>query len=724
MDATAGSPNTVLRPAMQDFDQLVAPLTDAEEHVANALAQLTDGWTVYVQPRVGLDQPDFIAVHDRDGVCAVEVKGWIPNEVRRNEDGEFELLVDTDSWMRTSEQPRFEASRYRSTIFDQFFALPDDGGSPPPEVRAIVVLPYFTTEQAIELFSHDGIHDAEELVRVWGGDVLGAFDEVVRGPGGDAPRPASIARLRQHVVASERRDVPPELAAPSSAGVLEIATNPSGVHTRRVRGAAGSGKTYALAARAARLASESKRVLVLSFNVTLANRLQSLATDRCHELGANPTLITCANFHTFCTRVVQDAEVAGYQMAPPPGAPWTVAIVSKVEQAFEQGFRREYDAILVDEGQDFTLDWWMLLRSRVLGPQGEMLLMVDPTQDLYGRSAWTADDSIAGAGFSGGWTDLGGSYRLPDDLREFTNTLAAGHVDGTPITAQRAPDHDDVVIDRTGGSIRHWTNVERVNDLGRAVGLEVVRILRENPTLKPGDVTFLCEYHHDGVAAVRVIEDAGIPVHHIFSRDPDAPRRRRKHRFWPGIPEVKGCTIHSFKGWEAPAVVVGIGADTRAEQVAYVALTRSAARTSGKPAIVSVVNAHKGLAALQTDFESIAPQMPERLVREPARPLPVAPPATPVPFSAPTAFVPTAEEPLSPPAHASPDPVEVVPASEPRSPAGPSSVFAAPPPAIFDPAGPSVVPDPPAFAPPTPPGSGTASAPASSWSPPVPTSTN
>ena len=46
-----------------------------------------------------------------------------------------------------------------------------------------------------------------------------------------------------------------------------------------------------------------------------------------------------------------------------------------------------------------------------------MLLVADPTQDVYDKRAWTDEEQMLGAGFSGPWTELHGSYRLPSDLR-------------------------------------------------------------------------------------------------------------------------------------------------------------------------------------------------------------------------------------------------------------------------------------------------------------------
>ncbi|WP_420450862.1 AAA family ATPase [Ilumatobacter sp.] len=603
MPSAFGPPTITLRPPLDALDQLVEPLDPGELQVLRSLATLGPGWTVYTKPRVGLDRLDFLVFHDVHGVCAIEVVGWTPDRARPGEHGDVELLGSDGLWAPTAADPRLVASRTRASLFDQFYALPEHGGTPTSAIRAVLVLPALTTAQAHALLPVRPPDEPESLVGVFGGDTIAeAARDVVVGLGCAVPPAPSLSKLRRHINASERiRST--RAPAWSSDGVRDLALNPGGELTRMVRGAAGSGKSFGLTGRAAHLAADGKRVLILSLNVTLANRLRSMANERCHEIGANPTLIACSNFHSFCTRVVQDAELAGYQLSAPRGAPWTVGIVAKATQAFEEGFRAPYDAVLVDEGQDFTIEWWNLLRRHVLAPGGEMLAVGDPTQDIYDRdelSAATIGDAARA------WAQLDESHRLPADLLDLTNEFAAEHLDGEQVSG-RTPAGPD----QAARTVRRWIDVDRVPLLGRAVGREVVRLLRDDPQLRPGDVAFVCDYHHDGVAAVRVIEEAGIPVHHIFSRDPDAPRRVRKHRFWPDADAVKGCTAHSLKGWEVPAVVTGIGVDDRAARLAYIAMTRVSIRPDGTPSYISIVNADRRLDAFGRRFDA-RPATPPR----------------------------------------------------------------------------------------------------------------
>jgi hypothetical protein len=47
-------------------------------------------------------------------------------------------------------------------------------------------------------------------------------------------------------------------------------------------------------------------------------------------------------------------------------------------------------------------------------------------------------------------------------------------------------------------------------------------------------------------------------VNHVFEDDYDKKIHRHKKAFWMGDSRLKMSTIHSFKGWEVPNVIVVI----------------------------------------------------------------------------------------------------------------------------------------------------------------------
>ena len=411
---------------------------------------------------------------------------------------------------------------------------------------------------------------------------------------------------------SRMASMPPAALSSSSPVRLSVAArrvveNVEHLPIRGLRGPAGCGKSFALTARAARLSAVGKRVLVLSFNQTLAVHLRQLVEARCDELDADADGVTCTSFHAWCASVVDDAAQSGVHVDEPVRGTWPERIVAKAEAAFDAGFDRRFDAVLVDEGQDFTPAWWNLLRRRAVVPGGEMLLSFDPTVDLYRQGSWDDAGQFESAGFTEPWIEMDGCYRMAPALTESTNRFAQTFL-GEDAVVPTAPDDQVEVVGHISSAVRSWVNVDRVAELGAAIGREVVRLLADHPSLSPADVVYICEYHHDGLAAAAVIEAAGYPVHHVYSRDPDE-RHQRKRGFDPASPAVKGCTVHSFKGWEIPAVVLGIGMEVRSTRLAYASMTRVSSTAGLDESALVVVNADPRMADFEATFELAMPQL-------------------------------------------------------------------------------------------------------------------
>jgi hypothetical protein len=594
-----------VQPDWAELDCMSTPLNEGEQQVLKVLAELDNEWTIYVQPRLGLDQPDFIAVHPAYGICVVEVKDWCPGRYRQSATGVISY-ADGNNWVPTSEAPRQQAHRYRTAICNRLTEIVDDfpGLS---SIRGVVVMPRLTNAQADALFTAGRVNENDTFIRVFGYDALTREPLMVL-TGCRQPKIRSVSSsvldalrrtLAEPEVNSDQRR--PLLLRPAAAN---IANNPSNARIRRVRGAAGCGKSLGLAARAAHLAQEGKEVLVVSFNSTLPHYLRDLAARRCRDLGAPLSRITFVHLHALCARAVDDSRAAGLDVHAgvlPGVLPAHEELIDRGIEAYHLGFGRQFDAVLVDEGQDFSLKWWNFLRLSVCRPDGELLLVADPTQDVYGKRAWTDEQRMVGAGFSGPWTELRGSYRMPPDLTpvvaEFAQ-LALGDWDVNPSVPADHP-QNELPFQPT---VRRWVNAERGASMGDFLGQEVVDLLNANPDLSPSDVVFLANSHDEGLRAVKVIEGAGFAVQHVFGTTP-AEKRDRKMRFWGTAAGVKGCTYQSFKGWESRAVVMSVGCGEQQHRNAYVGLTRVKGDRANRSAFVTVVNSDRGLRSFQERFE-------------------------------------------------------------------------------------------------------------------------
>ncbi len=153
----------------------------------------------------------------------------------------------------------------------------------------------------------------------------------------------------------------------------------------RVQGCAGSGKTMLAVEEAKRLAGEGKRVLLLCFNRLLAGYLRQ-ATENADEVVAS-------GFHELCWSICEEVGVEPQK----PGADLDTTTYWREQlplTAFEQLDRYEprFDAVIVDEGQDFLPDWWAMIES-LLTPDGRLVFFYDPNQDIFETGAAIPIDS-------------------------------------------------------------------------------------------------------------------------------------------------------------------------------------------------------------------------------------------------------------------------------------------------------------------------------------------
>jgi hypothetical protein len=591
---------------MTEISELPTPLTRGEMLTLDLLRDgLSDEWEIYVQPHLNGLRPDFVLLHEIHGIAVYEVKDWnlqaldyfyadVPPRLYGRRDGRrFSLAAD---------DPMMKVAAYKEEISELYCpSLPNRVG--------------FGVITAGVIFPNAGI---EELVTLFG-DVYRsslAYDQNVL-VGAEVIEQRDIERVfplhsRQNgsmttEVAAELRSwlIEPDVSADQRKPLeldrrqQRLATSRTGSGYRRIRGPAGAGKSLVLAARAAELAKEGKTVLVATFNITLLNYLRDLAVRRWRNRSLSQN-VTWLNFHQWCKRI---AIVAGerdqYKHLWAEGwADRDDILNSELPELIVSLYGRDgqvqlprYDAILVDEGQDYRLKWWNALRQS-LNDGGEMLLVADPTQDLYETAAAWTEEAMTGAGFPGGqWTTLKSSYRLPPALIPLTRDFAERFLPHKNINILAESPQVELPLGQTH---LRWFQVPD-NRSEEASVAEALRL----PCSVPGrpiawaDLTLLVIDKEVGARIVQRLQSHGIRVLHTFYSGSE--ERRRKLAFYKGAANPKATTIHSFKGWESNALVVCLGdaKSDRARSAAYAAMTRL--KRSDHASVLSVVCSCDGL---------------------------------------------------------------------------------------------------------------------------------
>jgi thymidylate kinase len=137
-------------------------------------------------------------------------------------------------------------------------------------------------------------------------------------------------------------------------------------------GGAGTGKTVLAIKKARMVAAEGGQVLFLCFNEMLAKRIRK-------EIGRNNDSITVGAFFEYCVKLMKIQE----QYAQHSSDPLTYSkVLPQVLGQYLDTHNLRYDAIIVDEGQDFSPKMWEVI-TRMLAPNGIFYVFYDPDQNIF-----------------------------------------------------------------------------------------------------------------------------------------------------------------------------------------------------------------------------------------------------------------------------------------------------------------------------------------------------
>lgn len=191
-----------------------------------------------------------------------------------------------------------------------------------------------------------------------------------------------------------------------------------GDKNRLIRGVAGSGKTIILASRAKMLAKQNPdwKILILCYNISLANFIQQMILHMINEpedlfdFTSDPNIevvhtqnIIVRNFHSW---LKSDLKIREQQIPE---------IIEKIEK--KETILPYYDAVLIDEGQDFEADWLRLVTLLINEKTNSLLLVEDRAQTIYKRKRSYLQDT--GLSFQGRSKVLSINYRNTKQIVKF-----------------------------------------------------------------------------------------------------------------------------------------------------------------------------------------------------------------------------------------------------------------------------------------------------------------
>ncbi|MFB8372279.1 3'-5' exonuclease [Paenibacillus taichungensis] len=186
---------------------------------------------------------------------------------------------------------------------------------------------------------------------------------------------------------------------------------------RLIRGVAGSGKTLVLVSRARMLAKANPdwNILVLCYGSTLSQYLRQAIVQKMAEpedlfdfkdqdvLSSHESNIQVSTFHSW---LGQQFRIMDRKLP---------VLMDKISQGLQE--LPKYDAILIDEGQDFDADWLKLVSACLNEETQSLLLVEDRAQTIFKRKNSLAQDT--GLDFRGRSKILTINYRNTAQIVQF-----------------------------------------------------------------------------------------------------------------------------------------------------------------------------------------------------------------------------------------------------------------------------------------------------------------
>ncbi|ECU9386460.1 TPA: DEAD/DEAH box helicase [Salmonella enterica subsp. diarizonae serovar 61:l,v:z35] len=559
-------------------------ITWGERRVAQRLeTHLGDDCLIWYDIPVGrqYQHPDFVIIDPSSGLIFLEVKDWRRGTFRHADP--LAVILETGQGLIREKNPLVQVREYACVTADMLSQDPRLQQTGLYEGKLNLAWAYgvvFTniTRQQLNALSADGAVEAifPEALTICQDEMTESvspqsFREKIAGLFTTRFRPAISPPMRDII----RRHLFPEIAIPTKKSdsnlqkvmdiQQELLARNIGEGHRVIHGVAGSGKTLILLYRCQYLAENSERpVLVLCFNITLANYIRECIADK----GLSQK-VHVYHFHDWC-----GVTARKFNLTVTREGPRFDNSFAALESAVDTGTLTDtgYDAVLIDEGHDFDRRWLALIARLFDNSKRSLLLMYDDAQSLYRRER-ALNFSLASVGIQaqGRTSVLRINYRNPECILSFAYAFSRDYFE-----KHRNQEVPLVLPEACGDKGKAPDIIQCISAEDEA--LHVVDWLGKKYDLtgRWGDMAVLCPTQYSAQCLTAVMEERGIPFVISFT---SADKKHYSHK----DNVVHLLTFQSSKGLEFPFVAVinasfiHKGAEDEGEAIPalYVAFTRT-----------------------------------------------------------------------------------------------------------------------------------------------------
>lgn len=396
----------IFYPSLEKIAKFKVPPTEGERTLLDFLGRvLDDSYEVYFNPYLNGDRPDVLIMREGNGVLVIEVKDWNLDNFTLNEKKKW-VYIPNGSIVKS---PIDQVLKYKNNLFDLhvdqllekkikdlrhfnivacavYFHCASQG-----KVDNLLVNPYSEDKKYqtflkynIDLIGRDSLN-ADNFKKILDNHYLSLSkksiyftDDIYQ----------NFKRLLTPTIHQKADGIPYNYSQKQKD--IIYSTNP----VQRVKGVFGSGKTTVLAARAVQAYKRAlnrtnyPKVLILTYNITLKNFIHDKLMRVDETFPVESFIII--NYHSFINAELNNLNI---DVVVPNNYP-----EEKVGEYLEDHYYSnvllfdkhkseivKYDAVLIDEIQDYHRPWMEIIKNYFREPEGDYVLFGDVKQNIYGQ---------------------------------------------------------------------------------------------------------------------------------------------------------------------------------------------------------------------------------------------------------------------------------------------------------------------------------------------------
>lgn len=584
---------------------------DINLQISNKLFSLEKGWAyyrlqsilspsdlIYLNPDINGTTTDFIIIRPNVGVIVISVFEEDLTKCKVNKDDRWLIDVeDPDGKIHTIQSPFTALENSQNLIIEnikEFTEAVIDDSRNLSLVKKVLICTKGPQEQAIQVFGN------QQWIQIYGSEFLNMTN--------DSSNKVAIRffdDLRLHyrssvfdtiVLEQLKHDLSPAWHSFREGVEVKLSTQQKNLSKsvaggqRKISGVAGSGKTQVLANRAVNAQLRTGgNVLILTFNISLVNYMKMRLSQVRADFPWDKIHIDY--YHRFFRKQANANNLHVY-------------FESYDRESFFNTVSHKlpkYDAIFIDEVQDYKASWLQIIKRNFLQGNGEFVVFGDPKQNIYHREIDSQGNILLGV-IPGLWNkDLIKSHRFsnpslanlamefqrhfignPDDIEGSNNLNSV--IQFNLMQYRHVPHQSDSVAltDIVYSICEDFIKTNGINIAGVAILAPQTNLLREldykyrRASGKKSTTTFITK---EGIQRISRQKNQ---ASYAYKQDLERLEKVLKNRFIIITHNLKLSTIQSFKGWEAPTIICIIQNDIYSDEnivtspeLVYTGITRA-----------------------------------------------------------------------------------------------------------------------------------------------------